>query len=288
MNRFKGKVAIVTGGASGIGRALCKELCRRSCTVIVADIDRPGAEHVAATMREAGGQASHASVDVTRASSVQQLVAETVSQHGRLDYMFNNAGIGIAGELREMQLEQWQRVIDVNLWSVIHGTRAAYQVMLKQGFGHIVNTASGAGLFPAPVMGTAYTMSKHAVVGLSMALRSEAAGSGVKVSVICPAVVQTGIFDAMIIVGVQRERIRAAMTSLGMMTPDKCARVILSGVDRNQAIVPIGFLTHLGWYFYRHSPYLYDMFAGMAARIFRTIVKVEAGSEIEERYQEKT
>ena len=169
---------------------------------------------------------------------------------------------------RDMEMEHWRYILDINLWGVIYGTTAAYQVMVKQGFGHIVNAASGAGLFPAAAMGTAYTTTNFAVVGLSMALRPEAAGLGVKVSVTCPAVVRTGIFDAMIYANVKPERVRAAMTTFGLMQPAKCARVIISGVARNQAIIPVGLLARVGWWFYRFSPALYDLIASQIAGYF--------------------
>ncbi|MCP4428094.1 MAG: SDR family oxidoreductase, partial [Chloroflexi bacterium] len=162
MNHFKDKVAIVTGGASGIGRAVCRALGHReAAAVIVADINAEGARQTAASITAAGGHAYAAGLDVSQAEAVQNLVDETVSTHGRLDYMFNNAGIGIIGDTRDMELEQWQRLLDVNLWGVIYGTTSAYQVMVKQGFGHIVNTASAGGLFPLP-FGTAYATSKYA------------------------------------------------------------------------------------------------------------------------------
>jgi NAD(P)-dependent dehydrogenase (short-subunit alcohol dehydrogenase family) len=130
MNYLKNKVAIVTGGASGIGRALCEQLGRRgAAAIVVADINAEGAQEVAATNRRA--QAMH--VDVSREGDVQELVDKTVSQHGRLDLMFNNAGVTICGEVRDLTLDHWRRMLDVNLWGVIYGATAAYQVMVKQG-----------------------------------------------------------------------------------------------------------------------------------------------------------
>jgi NAD(P)-dependent dehydrogenase (short-subunit alcohol dehydrogenase family) len=172
---FENKIAIVTGGASGIGRALCQELAQRGARVVVADINAPAAHQVASALTGAHQQAVSACVDVSQEQSVQTLVYETVAQYGRLDYMFNNAGIGLVADLRDMTLEHWRRIVDINLWGVIYGTTAAYHIMLQQGAGHIVNTASAAGLFPSAALGTAYTATKHAVVGLSTAFRPEAA-----------------------------------------------------------------------------------------------------------------
>ncbi len=254
MDTFKDKVAIVTGGASGIGRALCEELARRgAAAIVVADIDAEGAQEVAAANRCA--QAVH--VDVCRAGDVQTLVDETTSRHGRLDLMINNAGVAICGEARDLTLDHWQRVLDVNLWGVIYGTTAAYRVMVEQGFGHIVNVASLDGLTPMP-LATPYTAAKHAVVGLSTALRIEGAELGVKVSVACPGTVQTNILDTAAFVGIKREKAIAEMQSgFKMADPADCARAILRGVERNQAIIIDTRLNRLFWRLYRLSPSLY-------------------------------
>src|ERR1700693_5234198 len=126
---FHNSVAIVTGGASGIGRALCEELARRGAIAVVADIDYAGAQAVASAINAIGGRASAALLDVTRAADVARLVDDTARAPGRLDYMFNNAGIGVAGEVRDLSLDDWLKCIDINLWGVIYGTTAAYAAM---------------------------------------------------------------------------------------------------------------------------------------------------------------
>jgi short-subunit dehydrogenase len=169
--------------------------------------------------------------------------------------MFNNAGISVWGEMRDMTLDHWQRIMDVNLWGVIYGTMSAYRVMVEQGFGHIVNTASSAGLAPSP-FATAYVTTKHGVVGLSTSLRAEGAGLGVKVSVVCPGLIRTGISDAAEFVtrleGGTREFVAAAISK--MMEPDDCARVILRGVERNKAIITVTGLARVLWWLNRLSP----------------------------------
>ena len=189
MDGFKDKVAIVTGGASGIGRELCRQLGGHGATVIVADINREGAEEAASSIAgSTPGRARGVFLDVTQAEGVRKLIQDTATEFGRLDYMFNNAGIASGGEMRDMDWEHWRRMLDINLMGVIYGARAAYSVMVEQGFGHIVNTASGAGLFPI-ANSTPYVTTKHGVVGLSRSLRAEGADLGVKVSVVCPAMV---------------------------------------------------------------------------------------------------
>src|SRR4030042_2395133 len=147
---FNGATAIITGGASGIGRALAEELAKRGCEVMVVDLQIALAQEVAAKIRASGGKAKAAKVDVTDFPAMRKLVKETVKRFGRLDYIFNNAGIVIGGGGDLYGIAGWHKVIDVNIRGVINGVQAAYQIMLEQGFGHIVNTASRAGVMPRP------------------------------------------------------------------------------------------------------------------------------------------
>src|SRR6202047_2109688 len=169
---FEGKQAIVTGAGSGIGAALCRALVSAGATVVCTDIDGDAAQRTAAAL---GANARFARIDVPDAAGVQGAVDEVVDRAGRLDLMFNNAGIVWGGDTELPTLDQWNAIIDVNIRGVVHGVAAAYPVMIRQGHGHIVNTASMAGLAATGLL-TSYVMSKHAVVGLSLALRSEAAG----------------------------------------------------------------------------------------------------------------
>jgi NAD(P)-dependent dehydrogenase (short-subunit alcohol dehydrogenase family) len=183
----------VTGGGSGIGEALCQELARRGTRVVVADIDGKNAGRVAAAIAADGGQAEARTIDVASEPDVTRLIQDTASAHGALDYLFNNAGIAIGGDTRDLTLDHWRRVLDVDLYGVLHGIRAAYPIMAEQGSGHIVNTSSAAAFFAAP--GNApYCTAKHALVGLSLSLRLEGADLGVKVSCVCPGFVRTDIY----------------------------------------------------------------------------------------------
>jgi NAD(P)-dependent dehydrogenase (short-subunit alcohol dehydrogenase family) len=270
MDRMQGRVAIVTGGGSGIGEALCRELARRGATVIVADIDVDRATGVASAIARDGGSADARQVDVCDAAAVQTLVAEAVASHGRLDYMFNNAGIVIGGDARDLSLEDWRRVLQVDLWGVLHGTMAAYPVMVAQGFGHIVNTASSAGLVPYPT-NLPYTAAKHAVVGLSTGLRLEAADLGVRVSVVCPGYVRTNIYDSAEIVNVPPEAREAQKSQLPfkMMDANAAARAILRGVAHNQPIIVFPMHARVLWRLYRLSPTLLQPLGLRMVRGFR-------------------
>ncbi len=256
---FTDATAIVTGGASGIGEALCLELSRRGARIVVADRDGDGARRVAAAIGAAGGRAQAMTVDVTRPGQVQDLVDEMVGSHGRLDYMFNNAGIGFAGDARDATIEQWHRVVDVDLMGVIYGTVAAYLVMVRQGSGHIVNTASAAGIMPmAPF--TPYCAAKFGVVGLSTALRQEAAALGVRVSVVSPGGVATSIFGSAIVVNLPRERFFSS-APFEHVTPQAAALAILRGVERNDQYIVFPLQIRLMWWLYRLSPALFDRLA---------------------------
>ncbi len=269
-----GRIAIVTGAASGIGQALAGALVARGDTVVVADVDKDGAERTACELSGCGpGAATAALVDVRDAEAVQALVDRTRDRHGRLDLMVNNAGIGIGGETRELLLAHWDRVIDVNLRGVVHGVHAAYPVMVEQRSGHIVNTASLAGLLPSPGL-TPYAMTKHGVVGLSLSLRLEAAAYGVKVTAVCPGVVDTPILDKggpddlpkPALSGHAREFFRQVQPRF--YAPDRLAQDILRGIDRNTALVVAPASARVAWYLWRYAPLVVSRTA--ARQIART------------------
>ncbi|HYG65536.1 MAG TPA: SDR family oxidoreductase [Thermoanaerobaculia bacterium] len=251
MNPFHDAVAVVTGGASGLGRAFCEELARRGARVVVTDIGEEGARAVAAAIVAAGGQATAARLDVTRAEDVQRLLEETSATHGRLDYLFNNAGLAVSGEVRDLSLEHWRRIIDVNLWGVIHGATAAYALMTRQGSGHIVNVASLAGLTGFPTA-TPYATTKFGVVGLSLSLRAEGEGLGVKVTAVCPGFVKTSIFDAGTYVRSRKEDVLASIP-FKMIGAADAARQTLDGVARNRAVIVYPFYGRVMWWMTRLS-----------------------------------
>ena len=251
---FEKLITIVTGGASGIGRALCEELARRGAIVIIGDINLPGAREVAGAIAAAGGTTFPAYVDVRDAKSVQALVDDTVERHGRLDIMFNNAGIGVGGEFHSLSLEHWRTVIEVNLMGVVRGVAAAYPIMVRQGAGHIVNIASLAGLIASPGLGP-YATTKGAVVSLTAALRAEGEALGVRASVVCPGFVDTAIYDNAVGVKVDKKELIEKL-SLPMMPAREAALAILHGTERNKAVIVFPWSARFLWLLTRFSPWL--------------------------------
>lgn len=235
MEEFR-KAAIVTGGASGIGKALCRELIARNVFVILADIDESEGKKTESEFNQSDTVSRFVHLDVTDYKHIEQLAEETFQEFGRLDYMFNNAGIAMYGELYDMSIDHWKTILDVNVWGVINGTQAAYPMMKKQGFGHIVNTASAAGLGPAPVS-SAYSATKHAVVGLTTSLHYEAEAHGVKISTLCPAFVDTPIFSKATALNINKDMMAEQMKKQKMMTPEKLAKLAIDGVHKNQPII---------------------------------------------------
>jgi NAD(P)-dependent dehydrogenase (short-subunit alcohol dehydrogenase family) len=263
MNSLTEKVAIVTGGGSGIGEGLCRELALRGARVVVADINAGDAGRVAQAITGQGGQATASTVDVSVAEEIGHLIEQTAAEYGRLDYLFNNAGIAIGGDARDLTLDHWRRVLDVDLYGVLYGTHAAYPIMVRQGFGHIVNTSSAGAFFPLPGKAP-YCTAKHALVGLSLSLRLEGADLGVKVSCVCPGFVRTNIYrnakgaGLTVPAGVSAEQATGAPGK--MMAPARAAQVILDGVARNKAMIV--FPASLRW-----SRPVLRLFPGLSDRI---------------------
>lgn len=271
-------MAVVTGGASGIGAALARALAARGDTVAVADIDGTAAAAVAKALSTAGpGSAYGVQVDVRDPDAVRALVTGARDRHGRLDLLVNNAGIGLGGELEELSLAHWERAIDVNLRGVVHGVQAAYPIMLAQGHGKIANTASLAGLVPAPLL-VPYAMTKHAVVGLSLSLRAEAARRGVQVSAICPGVTDTPILDKGGPDDLPKSRMAAQTRdlahrfSIGLYTPDRLATDILAGLERNRALIVAPASARWAWRLHRAAPRLVELWSQrQVARVLHSV-----------------
>ena len=251
MKMLEGKVAAVTGAASGLGRAMALAFAGEGMHAALADVDEPGLKSTLDEVQSRGVRAFAMRVDVSRYQEVESFCSKATAQFGATHVVCNNAGVSPLGAVWENTLADWQWILGVNLWGVIHGVRAFVPRLLAQGEGHVVNTASVAGLISPPGMG-AYNVTKHAVVALSESLYHDLRlrGSPVGVSVLCPAYVPTGIADS------ERNRprellnpgknpskeqalLRKAVAS-GKLSADAVARAVVAAVKEERFYV----LTH--------------------------------------------
>jgi NAD(P)-dependent dehydrogenase (short-subunit alcohol dehydrogenase family) len=250
---YAGRSALVTGGGSGIGAALVRALVGAGAHVVVADLDLEAATSVASAA-SGPGSARPLRLDVTSAADVRSAVEAVVAEHGRLDLLFNNAGIVLGGETQLLTVEQWDQIIDVNLRGVVHGVAAAYPLMVEQGSGHIVNTASMGGLMAAGLL-TSYVATKHAVVGLSLALRSEAAAHGVGVTVVCPSAVDTPILDKGAVGRFSgRDYFLKGQGVRRPLDPDVLAQQVLDAVAANRGLLVTPRTARVTWLIGRLAP----------------------------------
>ena len=256
------RIVIITGGSSGIGRALGAALVARGDDVVLAARTAADVQRTAGELSAQGpGKARGAVLDVRNADEVAGLVNDVYDSYGRLDLMINNAGIGVIGFAHELTYGYWEQIYDTNVRGVLHGVLAAYPIMIKQGHGQIANTASLAGLVPSPLQGP-YTMTKHAVAGLTMSLRVEAQAHGVRVNLICPGVIETPLLDKGGPPGLPPTPhvFADARGLLGHATHSapypaaRLAREILSDLDKDRPIIVRPSSARWLWRLYRLSP----------------------------------
>src|SRR5271156_6016525 len=251
------KVAFITGGASGIGAALAAELVQQGADVWIADRQIAEAQELARQLNDAGGQAHAIELDVRSYPDFERAVGEAVRHSGRIDYLFNNAGIGVAGEIDSYALEDWNDVFDVNVHGVVHGIQAVYPIMIRQRGGNIVNTASMSGLV-ATASQASYSATKHAIVAISKTLRLEAERHGVQVSVLCPGAVRTpAITGGKFGRSAYSDEDLLKLSEQGRpMAPERVAERALRAVLRGDAIIVVPAWWKAWWYLERLSPAL--------------------------------
>lgn len=271
-DQFKGQVAVVTGGGSGIGRSMATLLAKLGARVLVCDIDAGAAEQTASAIVEEGGSAGAHALDVTDAAAVTRLADEVFAAEGRVDILHNNAGIGHAGPVEQTPLEDWHRVIDVNLFGVINGLSAFVPRMIEQGGeSHIVNTASMAGLQASAGMAP-YCTSKFGVVGMSIALDAELKEKGIRVTALCPGVIDTSIVERSTMRGPiagRQEKLTRFYKKRGA-SPDVVARDAVTAILRRQVIKPTPWWqVSPGWWLMRISPRAYNV---LARRAYKAII----------------
>lgn len=252
-----GSLALVTGSGSGIGRATALALAERGATVVCVDLHGGPAEEVADECRRAGapGAASY-QVDVADALAMAELARRTEADHGVLDILVNNAGVGMTGRFASMTLEDWDWIRSINLDGVITGCWVFGRPMAERGRGQVVNLSSGLAYTPTAT-DSAYVTTKAGVLAFSQCLRADWASQGVGVTAVCPGVINTPIIDATRFLGDRADpeaQQRAKKLFRRGHSPDKVAAAIVDAIERNRAVVPVGWEAQAGWVLHRLAP----------------------------------
>jgi NAD(P)-dependent dehydrogenase (short-subunit alcohol dehydrogenase family) len=267
-NYYHNKIALVTGGGSGIGRGLCKRLAEAGATVICTDIDQPKAVETSSVIGD--GKIIAKKLDVAQLAEFENVIEEVIARYGRLDLIFNNAGIAIAGEIRDIPASDWKKIMDINFFGVLNGANTAYKHMLKQGSGQIVNIASAAGLIDQLALMAPYSVTKHAVVNYTKILSLEAKELGIKVNVVCPGFISTSIGNNAMAPGAKQnwKDYSVKMVSKGISI-EKASDHILKGVKSNIRVIIFPFEVRVIVLFTRLFGSVYRMIMQKQVKDFR-------------------
>ena len=272
-NIFSGSVVVVTGGASGIGKEIVKQLAPSGAQLVIVGRTKKSGHEFIKELKKDGYEADFEHVDMTDTKKVEKMFKKIIATYGRIDYMINNAGIFMGGEIRDTELDNWYKVMNNNIFATINGTHFAYQYMIKQGYGHIVNVASAAGLIPVPAMGI-YGATKYAIVGLTHELRNEAKALGIKVSAVCPTIINTPLYDTAIYNKLDSNKALKGRKTL--QSPEKAAAKIIRGIKRNKVTINTSVMNHFIWIVYRVAPWAYNIGARRALKVYRAKLRTES------------
>ena len=269
---FHDKIVVIAGGASGMGEQVALQLYKNAQKVIILDRNKEAGER---TKAESAGVIQFEYIEMTHAGEVLHTLRQINKEYGSIDYFFNFAGSFLGGEIRDTPIEHWHKIMETNLQPIINGTVAAYELMRKNGHGHIINVASAAGLFPVPAMGI-YGGSKHAVVGLTAGLRLEAKSLNIDVSLICPTIVETPLYDTALYDGLDKPKaLELLKHQIKVQQPDMAAKRIITGVRKNKFIIHTSFSTRIAWLLYRISPSLYIWSSRRFLRVYRNTLRLK-------------
>ena len=256
VNNLDGALVLVTGAGSGIGRATARAFAAERARVLCVDIDATAAEKTAAMCGETGAVAHGLMCDVADWEAVSRLADTVRRDHGPLDVLVNNAGVGMTGRLAEMTVDEWRWIRSINLDGVVHGCLAFGPGMLERGSGAVVNVASGLA-YMMRATEPAYVTTKAAVLALSQCLRADWAGEGVTVSAVCPGVIATPIVTSTRYVGSRSAaavRERTERLFRRGHPPEAVASAIVNAIRRDKALVTVGWEAEVGWWLHRLLP----------------------------------
>jgi len=251
MTDYTGKVVVITGAAHGLGEATAKVFAARGAKLALCDIDGEGLRGIKGVLEARGAEVMTEIVDVAQAWQVEEFCDRVYREMGSADVLVNNAGVACAGKLADMRLDDWQWIMGINMWGVIHGSHYFYPRMAQRGSGHIVNISSAAGLVPLPML-SAYSGIKSAILAMTRVWRAEGALCGVGFTAVCPGFMTTDISKSVrTCSGTSRKtpgQFSDAVDKFfqrGQYDPGKVAQAIVRAVDGNKGIVRTGFETHL-------------------------------------------
>lgn len=254
--QIPGSTSLVTGAGSGIGRATSLALAERGAKILAADIDEVRAKETAQACRELGVEAVAYQCDVANRASVLALADQVHREHGTLQILVNNAGVGMSGRFLDMSLDDWEWIRSINLDGVLHGCHAFVPRMLEQGRGHVVNVSSGLAFLPQ-AMTPAYSTTKAAVLMFSRSVRADWGTSGVGVSALCPGFIDTSIIERTRFFGDVDNPRAVALTKRGFSMghpPELAARTVVKAIERNRAMAGVGWEARGGFQLTRVLP----------------------------------
>ena len=257
MDRFKTKTVVITGAGSGFGRGLALDFAKLGWKVAVSDINMERAEESVRLVNGAGGQGIAIRCDVTKPEEVQGLADAVISKWGTADIIINNAGVPVLGFMEKITLEDWRFEIDVMLMSVIYGCRTFIPIFKKQGWGHIVNTASAAGIVSLPEM-SPYNVTKAGVISLSETLRGELRGSNIGVTVVCPSFFKTNLMDNIRYTDERQFKMgHAFFDKFSFGTIESVSRCTFKAIKKNRLYVLPQWDAKFNWFMKRMTPHTF-------------------------------
>ena len=267
---FRNKVVVITGAGSGIGKASAEAFAVEGADVVIADIHEERLQEVSSGIIARGGRALIKKVDVADRTQVEGLASFAIKEKGRVDILFNNAGVAIGATVENTSIEEWEWIFSINFWGVLYGIKAFLPHMIERKYGHIVNTSSLAGLCSMPGM-SAYSSTKFAVAGLGEALRAEVRKYGIGVSTICPGVINTRVVEDGRMhlregARANRQTVVDFYRNFGW-PPERVAKAVLSAVRHNRSVVPVGPESWVQWFSKRLSQKGYETTSELAGRL---------------------